>query len=198
MGPVVPLVGLTGGMGAGKSTALATLERLGAAVLSTDAVVHDLYAGGEVRDAVVSRWGPDVAPAGVVDRSAVAEHAFATEADRAWLEALLWPLVGTRVMSWVNEVRERSPVPRAAVVEVPLLFEAGLQEAYDATIAVIADEDLRSARAARRGHALVDERLARQLSQLEKSELATFVVRNDGSEEDLERELSAVLDKLGR
>jgi dephospho-CoA kinase len=198
MGPVVPLVGLTGGMGAGKSTALATLERLGAAVLSTDAVVHDLYAGGEVRDAVVSRWGPDVAPAGVVDRSAVAEHAFATEADRAWLEALLWPLVGARVMSWVNEVRERTPAPRAAVVEVPLLFEAGLQEAYDATIAVIADEDLRSARAARRGHALVDERLARQLSQLEKSELATFVVRNDGSEEDLERELSAVLDKLGR
>jgi dephospho-CoA kinase len=101
-------------------------------------------------------------------------------------------------MSWVNEVRERTPAPRAAVVEVPLLFEAGLQEAYDATIAVIADEDLRSARAARRGHALVDERLARQLSQLEKSELATFVVRNDGGEEDLERELSAVLDKLGR
>ena len=73
----VPFVGLTGGMGAGKSTALAALERLGAAVLSSDAVVHELYAGEQLRDAVVERFGPEVAPAGVVDRAAVAERAFA-------------------------------------------------------------------------------------------------------------------------
>ena len=74
----VPFVGLTGGLGAGKSTALAALERLGAATLSTDAVVHELYATPEVRDAVVARWGTDVAPDGVVDRAAIAAHAFAT------------------------------------------------------------------------------------------------------------------------
>jgi dephospho-CoA kinase len=73
----VPFVGLTGGLGSGKSTALAALERLGAATLSTDAVVHELYAGAEVRDAVVARWGDDVAPGGTVDRSAIARHAFA-------------------------------------------------------------------------------------------------------------------------
>ena len=72
-----PFVALTGGIGAGKSEALAALARLGAATLSTDAVVHELYAGPEVRDAVVARWGPDVAPGGVVDRAAVARHAFA-------------------------------------------------------------------------------------------------------------------------
>jgi dephospho-CoA kinase len=83
------------------------------------------------------------------------------------------------------------------VVEVPLLFEAGLQDMYDATIAVVSDESLRSARAASRGHAVVDERAARQLSQEEKAARATYVVRNDGSVEDLERELSAVLGKLG-
>ena len=76
MDAVVPFVGLTGGLGAGKSTALAALQRLGAVVLSTDAVVHELYAGERLRDAVVERWGPEVAPAGVVDRSAVAERAF--------------------------------------------------------------------------------------------------------------------------
>ena len=83
-----------------------------------------------------------------------------------------------------------------AVVEVPLLFEAGLEGLYDATIAVISDERLRRERASARGHALADERSARQLSQQEKADRATFVVRNDGSEQELEQALSAVLDKL--
>ena len=200
MEPAVPFVGLTGGMGAGKSTALAALERLGAAVLSSDAVVHDLYAEKRVRDAVVGRWGAAVAPGGVVDRAAVAERAFAGAEDRAWLEGLLWPMVGARVASWLEQVRARTDpsVPRAAVVEVPLLFEAGLEQIYDATIAVVSDEQVRRERAAARGHVLADERAGRQLTQDEKARRATFVVRNDRSEEDLERELSAVLEKLER
>jgi dephospho-CoA kinase len=193
----VPFVGLTGGLAAGKSTALAALERLGAAVISSDTVVHELYEGDELRDAVVARFGPEVAPGGVVDRSEVARLAFATPEDRAWLESIVWPLVGARVAHWLQEARTRQPPPAAAVVEVPLLFEAGLQGIYDATIAVISDEAVRSARAADRGHAAVDERAARQLTQEEKASRATFVVRNDGTEADLERELSAVLVKLG-
>jgi dephospho-CoA kinase len=196
---VVPFVGLTGGLGAGKSTALAALQRLGAAVLSTDAVVHELYGGERLRDAVVERWGPAVAPAGVVDRSAVAERAFSEQSEREWIEGLLWPLVGARVAEWLAQVRAGQtdpPSPRAAVVETPLLFESGMASLYDATIAVISDERLREQRAATRGHALPDERAARQLTQQEKAQRATFVVRNDGTEEDLERELSAVLDKL--
>src|SRR3954463_3860800 len=94
------LVGLTGGIGAGKSEALAALGRLGAATISTDQVVHDLYQDPEVRAAVVARWGEDVAPDGRVDRSAVARFAFASEAERAWLEQLLWPKVGERVAEW--------------------------------------------------------------------------------------------------
>jgi dephospho-CoA kinase len=198
---VVPFVGLTGGMGAGKSTALSALERLGAAVLSSDAVVHELYAhDAQLREAVVERWGADVAPGDVVDRSAVAERAFAGTEERAWLEGLLWPLVGARVAAWLTGVRAAGPAgekrPRAAVVEVPLLFEAGLEGLYDATIAVVSDERLRHERASARGHALADERSARQLTQEEKARRATFVVRNDGSEQELEQELSAVLDKL--
>jgi dephospho-CoA kinase len=200
--PAVPFVGLTGGMGAGKSTALTALERLGAAVLSTDALVHELYGEEELRDAVVGRWGPEVAPGGVVDRSAVAARAFAREEDRAWLEGLLWPLVGKRVLAWLGEARAGRlidlPRPRAAVVEVPLLFEAGMEKLYDATIAVISGEETRRERADARGHALADERASRQLSQEEKARRATFVVHNDGTKEDLERELSAILDKLGR
>jgi dephospho-CoA kinase len=193
----VPFVGLTGGMGSGKSTALAALRRLGAEVLSSDAVVHELYEGEQLRDAVVARFGAEVAPAGVVDRAAVARQAFATAQDRAWLEGLVWPLVGARVAAWLEQVRAMRPAPRAAVVEVPLLFEAGLAELYDATIAVVAEESVRHQRAAARGHELVDERAARQLSQQEKAQRATFVIHNDSTEEELERELSAVLGKLG-
>jgi dephospho-CoA kinase len=194
---VVPFIGLTGGMGAGKSTALRALQDLGAQVLSTDAVVHELYADRQVREAVVERWGTEVAPRGVVDRAAVAARAFAGEdEERHWLEGLLWPLVGARIAGWLEHVRALRPAPRAAVVEVPLLFEAGMEGGFDATIAVIAREELRRERAAGRGHALADERTARQLSQEEKAGRATFVVRNDGTEGDLRRELADVLGKL--
>jgi dephospho-CoA kinase len=193
----VPLVGLTGGMGAGKSTALAALARLGAATLSTDAVVHELYArDARLRDAVLARWGPEVAPDGVVDRAAVARRAFADEGERRWLEGLLWPLVGERVAAWLQQARAQRPAPPAAVVEVPLLFEAGMEGLYDATIAVVADERLRRERAAGRGHELADKRAARQLSQEEKAARATFAVRNDGSERELTAKLSGILDKL--
>ncbi|MCW3017709.1 MAG: coaE [Solirubrobacterales bacterium] len=192
----MPFVGLTGGMGSGKSTALNVLRGLGAEVLSSDAVVHQLYEGQQLRDAVVARFGADVAPGGVVDRGAVAQRAFASVEERAWLEGQVWPLVAVRVQEWLARARERRPAPRAAVVEVPLLFEAGLDELYDATIAVVAEESVRRLRADARGHALIDERIARQLPQEEKARRATFVVHNDGSEDDLRRELSAVLAKL--
>ena len=192
----MPFVALTGGMGAGKSTALAMLARLGADVLSSDAVVHDLYQGAQLRDAVVARWGAGVAPGGVVDRAAIAQRTFSDDRERAWLEALVWPLVGARIASWLEQARGREPAPRAAVVEIPLLFESGMEGLYDATVAVVAEEPLRLARAAARDHALAEERAARQLSQEEKARRATFVVRNDGTERDLERALSAMLDKL--
>ena len=194
----VPFVGLTGGLGAGKSTALAALERLGAATLSTDAVVHDLYQSDEVRRAVVDRWGPEMAPGGVVDRSVVATKAFASPDERQWLEELLWPRVGQRVAEWREEVSARAEKPLAAVVETPLLFEAGLEGLYDATVAVVAPEGIRAARAAERGHEAVDERAARQLPQDEKARRATYAVENSGSVEDLEAKLSEVLSSLNR
>jgi dephospho-CoA kinase len=194
----VPFLGLTGGIGAGKSTALAALARLGAVTLSTDAVVHELYESDRVRAAVVARFGDDVAPEGAIDRGTLAERAFATDAGRAWLEQLIWPLVGTRIAEFRQASACLEPPPRAAVVEVPLLFEAGLDGIYDATIAVVAGEDVRRERALARGHEALDERDARQLPQDEKARRASYVVRNDGSVEELEAQLSAVLVKLSR
>jgi len=160
--------------------------------------VHELYADPAVRDAVVARWGPDVAPGGVVDRAAVARRAFAAPAERAWLEGLLWPRVRARVAAWRAAEAARTPPPPALVVEIPLLFEAGLEGAYDATLAVIADEPIRIERAAARAHAAVDERTARQLSQDEKAARADHVVRNNRDLAALERELARVLERLTR
>jgi dephospho-CoA kinase len=185
-------------MAAGKSTALAALERLGAATLSTDDVVRELYSSDEVRDAVVERWGPEMAPGGEIDRSAVAGRAFASDDERRWLEELLWPRVGARVAQWREEAAAREPKPLAAVVETPLLFEAGLEGLYDATVAVVAPEGIRASRAAERGHAAVDERAARQLPQEEKARRATYTVENSGSVEELEAKLSEVLNSLKR
>jgi dephospho-CoA kinase len=191
-----PFIGLTGGIGSGKSTALAAMQRLGAATLSTDRVVHELYEDDEVRRLVADRFGEGVIREDQVDRGALARAAFATDQDRRWLEQLLWPRVGERMIAWRAEQDQRRPAPRALVVEVPLLFESGLARDYDATIAVIADEPVRSERAGARGHRAVDERTARQLTQAEKAERATYVVINDGSVEQLEGKLSSILDML--
>lgn len=193
---MIPLIGLTGGIGVGKSTALDALEHLGAAVLSTDRVVRDLYESDEVRELVTERFGQAVAPAGAVDRAALAERAFARPEDRVWLEEILWPRVGARVAQWREELERLSSRPRVAVVEVPLLFESGMERAFDATIAIVADEQVRRDRASARDHQSLDERTARQLSQEEKAMRATYVVANNGTVEELQRVLSSVLEKL--
>lgn len=192
----VPFVGLTGGLGAGKSESLRALEELGAATLSTDAIVHELLASDELHDVVVARLGEEVARDGTLDRSLIAERVFGDEDARKWIEAELWPRVGTRVIEWRRETEALDPPPRAMVVEVPLLFESGMEGVFDATIAVVADEDLRAERAGARGHAAVSERTGRQLSQREKAERADFEVRNDGTLEELRETLSRVLARL--
>jgi dephospho-CoA kinase len=189
---VAPFVGLTGGLGAGKSEALRLLGELGAATLSTDAVVHELLEEDDLRETLVARLGPEVAPGGRLDRARIAERVFGDHDARAWLEGVLWPRVGQRVAAWRAQLGD----DRVAVVEVPLLFESGMEEVFDFTIAVVADESVRERRAAARGHGSVAERAGRQLTQAEKAERADFTVRNDGSLTELKESLVRVLAKL--
>jgi dephospho-CoA kinase len=193
----VPFVGLTGGIAAGKSEALRALERIGAATLSSDDVVRELLTTGEVRDMLVERFGDRVLSDGEIDRGAVADVVFADPEQREWLEGVLWPRVGERIASWREEQGKADPPPRAAVVEVPLLFESGMEAAFDSTIAVVADEEIRSERADARGHRGVESRTARQLTQEEKARRADVVVRNDGTLEELKQGLSRALATIG-
>ena len=143
------------------------------------------------------RFGVEVLdPDGSVDRGALAARAFATADDRSWLEGLLWPRVGARVAGWRDAELGRRPPPLALVVEVPLLFEAGLEAMYDATVAIVAPDALRAERAGARGHQALEARGARQLSPSEKAERATFAIVNDADVAALERRLSEVLATL--
>lgn len=187
-------IGLTGGIAAGKSEALAAFGRLGAATISSDRVVHELLESEPLLGRLTERWGEDVAPDGVIDRNKVGEIVFADPEQLAWLESQVHPLVGERIGSWLASL----PAGPAdlAVVEVPLLFESGMEGVFDETVAIVTSDEVRRARAEARGQALVGEREARQLTQEEKAERAEHVIVNDGSVADLEAALSALLAKL--
>ena len=188
-----PFIGLTGAIAAGKSEALAALGRLGAATLSSDAVVHELLSSERVRELLVERWGAEVAPGGEVDRARVGAIVFDQPEELAWLESALHSLVGERIAAWRASLPDDVPL---AVVEIPLLFETGLESSFDATIAIVADDATRVERAGERGTEALEGRAARQLSQDEKAARATYVVRNDGAVADLEAALEALLAEI--
>jgi dephospho-CoA kinase len=188
-----PFIGLTGAIAAGKSEALAALGRLGAATLSSDAVVHELLSNERVRDLLVERWGAEVAPGGDVDRARVGAIVFERPDELAWLESALHPLVGERIAAWHASLPDGVPL---AVVEIPLLFETGLESGFDATIAIVAEDAARTERAGERGTEALEGRAGRQLSQAEKAARATYVVRNDGTVDELEAALAELLAEL--
>jgi dephospho-CoA kinase len=189
-------VGLTGGIGSGKSEALAAFGRLGAAVLSSDEVVHELLLTAEVQEKLAARWGKKILLNEGVDREAVAEIVFERPEELAWLEGVLFPRVGQRMAVWRAGLENRADAPEVGVVEVPLLFEAGVDGVFDATVAVVTDEETRSQRAAARDHRALGGREARQLSQEEKASRADHVIRNDGTLEDLEQSIARLLEEL--
>ena len=186
-------IGLTGGIAAGKSTALAAFERLGAATISSDAVVHELLESEPLQGRLTERWGEDVAPGGKIDRARIGQIVFADPEQLSWLETQVHPLVGERIGAFLISLPAGTEV---AVVEVPLLFESGMEGVFDTSVAVVTADEVRRARAEARGHALVGERDARQLDQSEKAARAEHVIENDGTPEDLERALSALVEKL--
>jgi dephospho-CoA kinase len=186
-------VALTGTVAAGKSSALEALERLGAETVSSDAIVHDLLATDDLRAALVERWGESVAPDGVVDRSRVAEIVFRDPDELEWLESELHPRVGERIAAWREGLDAEIPV---AVVEVPLLFESGMEPLFDAVVSVIAPQAVREERAAGRGLGEVAGRGGRQLTDEQKAARSDFVITNDGSLADLEVKLGELLPEL--
>jgi dephospho-CoA kinase len=172
-------IALTGGIGAGKSTALDAFAACGAATLSSDDVVHGLYADPDVLERVRARFGPDVvAGDGRIDRNALAAAAFGADGGMAFLEGLLFPRIESARENWIAD-RQRERIWPLLVVEVPLLFEAGLADRFDAVVVVTASESIRRARVAGRGQDFA-VRSGRQWNEDQKVRAADRAFVNDG------------------
>ena len=180
-----PVVALTGGIGSGKSEALAAFAACGAATWSADAAVHAAYGDPGVVARVRERFGDGVVgPDGTIDRALLGPLALAQEGGLAALEAILHPLVGRAREEWVAARRADTPPPPLLVCEIPLFFEAGTAGLFDAVLVVTATDAVRRARVAARGQDF-DARAARQLSERDKVERADAAFVNDGGLDEL-------------
>lgn len=182
------LVGLTGGIGSGKSTVARLLERRGAAVIDADQLAREAVAKGTPGfDRVVQEFGSAVvAPDGDLDRSALAARIFSDPAQRAALEAIVHPEVARRFTEQVDTFRGTD---RIVVYVTPLLVELGLAPAFDVVVVVTASPHLRVSRVASDRGLSPDEvrgRLAVQATDEQRAEVAGVLIDNDGSLADLE------------
>ena len=180
-------VALTGGIAAGKSEALHAFARHGAAVISTDDVVHRLYRDDEgLQASLRERWGERVFRDGEVDRAEIGRIVFADRAELAWLESELHPRVRAATDAWLAE-----QTADVAVAEIPLLYETGGEARFDKVVVVTAPLE---AREARRG--VIADREDRLVPEEEKVRRADFCFVNDGSLEDLDAFVAGVLEEL--
>jgi dephospho-CoA kinase len=187
-------VAVTGGIGAGKSEALRAFARHGAAVISSDEIVHDLLRSDEdVRAAVRDRFGDGVfGPEGQVDRGRIADIVFADPEELDWLERLLHPRVIAAYLRWRDDLASRPDPPAVCVTEVPLLYEVGGDKRFDAVVVISAAPDVRVSRQVRP----MQDRERRLIPDEEKLSRADFAYVNDGSLEELDQFVSGVVEKL--
>ena len=187
-------VAITGGIGAGKSEALAAFARHGAAVVSSDQIVHRLLReDADVRKALLDRFGDRVLDeAGQVDRGAIAELVFPDRKELDWLERLLHPRVTREYLEWREQLGRLANPPEVTVTEVPLLYEAGGEERFDRVVVVTAPEEVRAARA----QVPVELRQARLIPEEEKAKRADYVYVNDRTLDELDDFVAGVMRDL--
>jgi dephospho-CoA kinase len=194
------VLGVTGGIGAGKSTVARLLAERGARVLDADVIVRELYAKGELPRRIAARFGEAVlAPDGSVDRAALARVAFADDAARRDLEALVHPEVRRRVEAALSDWR-REGFAGIAVVDAALLVEAEPPYRLDALLVVSAPEDVRVARLEARGvpRAEARRRMSAQVSDAARAPHADVLIVNDGALDELARRVDEAMRELGR
>ena len=190
-------VGLTGGVASGKSTVSALLRELGAVVIDADALAREVVEPGTPGlEAVVAEFGPDVLDAdGRLDRARLGAIVFADPARRAALEAVVHPLVRARA----HELESQAPAGALVVHDIPLLVETGQASDFDAIVVVDVPEDVQVARAVAERSWSEDEarsRISAQAARAERLAVATYVVDNSGTHEDLRQRVTEVFGEL--
>ncbi|HCJ11502.1 MAG: dephospho-CoA kinase [Verrucomicrobia bacterium GWF2_51_19] len=188
------LIGLTGGVGCGKTTALGFFREAGFETINTDGVVRTLLESDtELIDALLKRWGASITTDGKIDRRKIAQRVFSKEEELDWLESQLHPRVRR---FWESEVNQK---PSAHwVIEIPLLFEKNLQDKFDFTICVIASKEVQELRLTPRQWTETEKqfRIERQFSLSKKMELSDFHLLNNGSFQDLKDQIAKLIPSL--
>ena len=188
-------VAITGGIGAGKTEALKAFERHGAAVISSDEIVHHLLRDDpDVKAAVVERLGQGVLDdSGEIDRKRVGGIVFGDRKQLAWLEQLLHPRVVATYLRWRDELARLPDPPAVCATEVPLLYETGGEARFDAVVAITAAPAVRTSRTIVGDPTLREQRL---IPDEEKLRRADFAYANDGTLEQLDAFVAGVVATL--
>lgn len=189
-------VAITGGIGAGKSTALDSFRRHGAATVSSDEIVHHLLrTDPEVKQALRERLGDEIlGPDGAPDRERIALRVFKDREALDFLEKLLHPLVSREYLAWRKQLSRLPAPPTVCVTEVPLLYEVGAETRFDKVVVITAPAKLREARRGGR----MDDRESRLIPDREKVKRADFAYVNTGTPEELDAWVGEVMATLSR
>ena len=189
-------VAITGGIGAGKSEALAAFAHHGAATVSSDEIVHRLLREDEdVRRNLLERFGERILDdVGQVDRGAIARLVFGDREQLDWLERLLHPRVVCEYLQWREDLGRLPNPPEVCVTEVPLLYEVGGDERFDKVVVITAPAEIR----AERSDAAGELRETRLIPDEEKAKRADFVYVNDGTLQQLDEFVAGVVQALTR
>jgi dephospho-CoA kinase len=189
------VIGLTGGIGMGKSAAAERFAAHGIPVFNADLCVHELYAGKAV--SAIEAAFPGATREGKVDRKLLSEKIAGSPERLRRLEEIVHPMVVEAEIDFLREQEKEDA--RIAVLEIPLLFETGAEERVDQTVVLSAPTEVQRARVLARPGMSVDKLehlLARQLSDAERRAKADFVVESGTSLEDMHREIDKLVESL--
>jgi dephospho-CoA kinase len=194
-----PVIGLIGGIGAGKSRVSAALARRGGRVVAGDPVGHDALRQPAIREKIVARWGPAMLDAaGQIDRSKLGAVVFADRAARRELEAIVQPWIGEQLRAEIAKA-QADPAASFVVLDAAVMLEAGWQGACDLLVYVHAPRPVRLARVAEQRGWSPAEAAAREQAQMplaEKAARADVALDNSGPPEELEPQLDRLVERL--
>lgn len=192
------IIGLTGGIGTGKSTAEEIFKRLGAYVIDADSIVHQLYKQEHIKEKLKQIFTEDIFDNNQdIDRKKVARIVFSDKTKRKALEEIIHPEVNKYIDEWLNQIEKNNP-DAVAIVSVPLMIETGSYKKYQKIILVYAPKELQIERLIKKGYNYEEavSRINAQMDIEEKLKYADYVIMNTSTLENLENQVKRVFDEI--